>query len=201
MDKSLTNEIEETLAANKQVELLSLEDETEIRSIGTESDKISLPTPLVEDVVATIQPQNLVELVSTDIRNLISKMRIPEKIKLAVFGNSIARGLLIRDPNKLIQGFVLKNPKLTSKEVEEFAKNPNLSEHVLRGIANSQTWMKGYAVKEAIVTNPKTPADLSLKWIRFLNESDLKRISKSKNVPHVVSVTAKKKIVELEKKR
>lgn len=131
-----------------------------------------------------------------DIRTALSKMNIPQKIKIALFGNAICRTLLIRDPNRMIQQFVLKNPKLTLKEVEEFAKNPNCSEWVLRAIAGNQMWTKSYAVKSNLVFNPKTPLDLSLKWVRFLNATDMKRLSKSKNVSQVLSTSAKKAVSE-----
>jgi hypothetical protein len=38
-----------------------------------------------------------------DIRIQISKMSMSEKIKTAMFGDEVARGLLIKDSNKLIQ--------------------------------------------------------------------------------------------------
>jgi hypothetical protein len=77
-----------------------------------------------------------------DVRNSIAKMKLPEKIKAAMFGNSTARTLLIRDSNRLVQQFVLKNPRIQLREIEDFAKNPNLSEQVLRLISNNPAWTK-----------------------------------------------------------
>ena len=124
----------------------------------------------------------------------ITKMLLPEKIKLALLGNATCRTLLIRDPNRMIQAFVLKNPRLQPKEVEEFARNPNLSEFVIRTIADNQNWTKGYGMKLNLVLNPKTPLEISLKFLRFLNAGDVKRIAKSKNLPQTLVVAARKKI-------
>ena len=135
-----------------------------------------------------------------DIRAQIQEMKIPGKIKLAMFGNAVCRGLLINDKNRLIQQFVLRNPKLTMKEVEEFSKNSNLSEHVLRSIADKREFVALYQVKLGLVLNPKTPLDVSMKWIRYIQSSDLKRISKSKGIPQVVASAAKKRLDEGEKK-
>lgn len=149
---------------------------------------------------AAAPPVALTDEGSTNIRNQIAEMTMPEKIKLALFGNSICRGLLILDTNRMIQQFVLKNPKLGASEVETFAKNPQISEAVLRSIADSKTWMKSASLKYIIVTNPKTPGDIALRWMRYLNVADLRKISKSKNLPQLIAVTAKKRLADMEEK-
>lgn len=138
---------------------------------------------------------------STDIRTKIMGMTIPQKVKLAMFGNSVVRGLLIFDPNKMIQEFVLKNPRLTQPEVEGFLKSTTISDSVLRLVANSKEWMKSYAHKYYLVSNPKTPGDIALRWIRFLNMTDLKKLSKSKNVPNLVSTAAQRMVTAAEQKK
>ncbi len=133
---------------------------------------------------------------SSNIRAQIGKMTIPEKIKLALFGNGACRGLLAIDPNRVVHMAVMKNPKIRPPELEELAKNPNCPEGVLRAIAGNPLWMKNYKTKVNLVINPKTPSDISLKWLRYLNTDDLKRIARSKNLPQLVAVTAKKKLSE-----
>ncbi len=127
-----------------------------------------------------------------DIRTKLLSMKLPEKVKLAMFGNAVCRQLLIFDPNKMVQRFVLKNPKLTLKEVEDFAHSRNLSELILRSISDSKEWMRSYKLKHAIVTNPKTPQDVALKWMRYLNAPDIKNLARSKNVPQLIMNTARK---------
>lgn len=136
----------------------------------------------------------------TDIRNLIGEMTIPEKIKLAMFGNSVARSVLLGDPNRLVQQAVLESPKLQASEVEAFAANPNVPEGVLRYISGVKEWMKSYVMKKNLVFNPKTPVDVSVKWVNFLHVADLRKISKSRNVPQVVSVSARRKLSEKQKR-
>lgn len=128
----------------------------------------------------------------------IGNLKLPEKIKLALFGNAVCRALLIRDSNKMVQHFVLKNPRIQPHEVEEYVKNPNLSEQVMRTISANGAWTKSYAIKLALVSNPKTPGDLALKWLRYLNVQDLRRLAKSKMVPQLVSVTARKRLADID---
>jgi hypothetical protein len=197
-------DIKEILQHHGSSEGVTPEEAKEIESIGTEKDSIVLPAAFKEEVKPeapspAAQPSEIP--VSHDIRTLISKMRLPEKVKLAMFGNMVARALLIRDTNKIIPMVVLKNPQLTVKEVEDFIRNPNMSEFVIRAIAGSATWMKSYNVKANLVANPKTPGDLALKWLRYLSPYDLKKLAKSKNVPNVISLAARKRVVEMQKKR
>lgn len=180
-----------------QVDSLVEELESKPLIIGDGIERISelikkLTPPAEEKELEEEKPEK-------DIRAQIQEMKIPGKIKLAMFGNAVCRGLLINDKNRLIQQFVLRNPKLTIKEVEEFSKNANLSENVLRSIADKREFIAAYQVKLGLVLNPKTPLDVSLKWIRYIQSSDLKRISKSKGIPQVVASAAKKRLEEGDK--
>lgn len=135
----------------------------------------------------------------SDPRLLISQATIPQKIKLALLGNALCRAILIRDTTRIIPLFVLRNPRLQPREVEEFAKSRDICETVIRAIAEHPIWMRSYNLKLAIVTNPKTPGDLALKWLRYLTTADLKKLGRSKNVPELVAVTARKRLAAMEK--
>lgn len=136
-----------------------------------------------------------------DVRSMLRDLELPGKIKLALYGNSTCRALLIMESNKILQASVLKNPKLGINEVEDFAKNPNISQFVLRTISDKKEWLKSNIVKLNLVSNPKTPGDIALKWLRYLNETEIRKISKSKNVPNIIAQAAKKRIGELDKSR
>ncbi len=138
---------------------------------------------------------------STDIRSQIQGMTLPQKIKLAMLGSSVVRGLLIFDPNKMIQEFVLKNPRLTQPEVEGFLRSTTISDSVLRLVASSKEWMKHYTHKYLLVANPKTPGDIALRWISYLNATDIKRLAKSKSVPNLVATQAQRMLTAVEKKK
>lgn len=138
---------------------------------------------------------------SSDLRTRIANMKISEKIKLAMFGDVNARGLLIKDPNKLVQSFVLKNPQITIEELTGFASDPNTPKGVLRVLSETNKWSKEYQMKLALVSNPKTPLDISMKWAKFLNLADLKKLSKSKSIPNALVVIIRKRLADLEKKK
>ena len=204
MDESSEN-IATMLATLSERDGVSPADGALIKTIATESDTLTVPGIGLEEE-ASIDPSQGKGQVPheedpkvTDLRTQMRDMSIPQKVKLALLGNSVARMLLISDPNRMIQEAVLKNPRLGPTEVEAFAKNTNVSEFVLREISNQKDWMRAYSVKSAIVFNPKTPGDVALRLMRFLNTNELRRLAKSKNVSQLVATTARKRLAEVDK--
>ncbi len=123
---------------------------------------------------------------------LIQGMSIFQKIKLARMGNKEARGLLVRDRNKIVATAAIRSPKITENEVVAFAKMRNVCDEVLRAISANRDWTRSYLVKLALATNPKTPPPSALKFLNYLQERDLRNIMKSKDVPSAISTHARR---------
>lgn len=126
----------------------------------------------------------------------ITRMNFSERLKLAVLGNREARSLLIRDRSKLIACSVLKNPRLTESEVVLFAQSKLVEEDVLRTIAETRRWVRHYQIKYSLVSNPKTPTHISLNFMRYIRDRDLRSIMNDKNIPGVVKTAAARVIKE-----
>jgi hypothetical protein len=126
-----------------------------------------------------------------NVQQIVQKMTIPQKIKLALSGAKDARTLLIREPSKMVSLAVLENPRITMGEVEFFAKSTNLSEDVMRKIGTNSEWSKKYTVASALVSNPKTPVGISLGFVNKLTDHDLNLLEKSRNVPAAVRTAAR----------
>jgi hypothetical protein len=125
----------------------------------------------------------------------LSAMTVPEKVKCAMKGTREMRAILIRDPNRMVAAAVLSCPKVNPAEVESFAKMGNVSEDILRTIANTRAWTKAYGVVLSLVKNSKTPVALSLNLMQRLTESDVKKISADRNVPEALRLAARKRVV------
>jgi len=123
---------------------------------------------------------------------LVQKMSVFQKIKLARLGNKEARGLLIRDRNKIVAMAAINSPKIGTNEVEAFAKSRNLSDEVLRAIARNRQWTRGYPIKLALATNPKCPQPIAVRFVNYLQDNDLRSIMKSKDVHRIVSMAARR---------
>jgi hypothetical protein len=127
----------------------------------------------------------------------VGRMNVVQRLTLALKGGKTERQLLIRDPNKLVQRSVLQSPRLTPSEVEGFSAMTNLSTEVLRGISMTRAFMKNYVVVKNLVSNPKTPLDVSLHLFPRLTSTDLLKLTANKNIPETLRSSA----VKLHRKR
>ena len=122
----------------------------------------------------------------------ILKMNQGEKLRAALFGTKEERGILIRDHNKVVATMVLKNPKITDPELENFAQMRNLDSEILRQMGQTRECVKRYTVIHQLVKNPKTPSPVSLNLLKLLREMDLRNIARDRNIPDLIRRQAKK---------
>jgi hypothetical protein len=112
----------------------------------------------------------------------LARMRVVERVQLALKGNREERMALIRDPCKVVQRAVLQSPKLSETEVESFAAMASLSEEILRVIAQNRNFAKNYTIVRNLVNNSKTSLDVSLHLLPRLTPLDLKMLTTNRNV-------------------
>jgi hypothetical protein len=118
-------------------------------------------------------------------------MSVSEKIKLATLGNKEARGLLLRDSNKLVSMAAAQSPRITDGEIHSIANSRTVNADVLRYIYSNREFLKTYAIKVALVKNPKVPLPTALKMLHTLQEKDIKELARDRNVPQTVQSQAK----------
>lgn len=156
-------------------------------------DDIALPDELLRELgLDTAQARNLF--------NMIQQMTIGERLKLALKGGRDARAILIRDANKIVQRFVLENPRLTDDEVAAMCKNRNTDSEVLRAVGDNREWTRNYQIRLGLTSNPKTPISLALGFVGGLIERDVRQLAKSKNVSSAIASKARRLLVEREKR-
>lgn len=123
---------------------------------------------------------------------LAQSMGVGEKIKMALTGDKEWRSILIKDSNKLVNGAVVKNPRITDPEVLAIAKSVIQNEEILRVICHNKEWVKNYEIRKALVLNNKTPLPVALRFMGFLTEKDLSAMAKSKNISSVLANQARR---------
>jgi hypothetical protein len=155
------------------------------------SDASTIPAELVAEAEKELDEEEAAER-SKNIMARISKMSIMEKVKLARFGNTDARSLLVRDRNKLVAAAAIRNPKISENEVEGFARSRQLSDEVIRIISNNRQWTRNYGVKLGLCMNPKCPPSTSIKFLNFLTDRDLGTLMRSRDVPGPIGVQARR---------
>ena len=113
----------------------------------------------------------------------LSRMRVVERVQLALKGGREERLALIRDPCKVVQRAVLQSPRLSEREVESFAAMANLSDEVLRLISMNRAFARNPIVVRNLMNNPKTPLDITLHWLPNVTAPDLKALTTNRNIP------------------
>lgn len=133
-----------------------------------------------------------------NITKRIMKMSVSEKIKLATLGNKEARTILLRDSNKLVCMAAATSPRITDGEILGLANSRTVNADVLRYVYSSREFLKTYAIKIAIVKNPKVPLPTALKLLYTLQEKDIKELSRDRNVPQTIQSQAKSFLMKKE---
>jgi hypothetical protein len=153
------------------------------------------PAPDDPEFLAPGEEKKTVVLGDTqNIQKQIEEMTVNEKRTNALHGRKQMRMLLIRDRNKTIHPFVIKNPAITLDEIEQIAKMPSVNPDVLRTIAKSREWTRSTTVCRNLVRNPKTPMKEALMLLPKLPMSDLRAMAKSGNVRTAIQQAARKKV-------
>ena len=120
----------------------------------------------------------------------LSRMRVVERVQMAIKGNRDERMLLIRDPCRVVQRAVLQSPQLSDREVESFAGMVSLGEEALRLIAVNRKYRKNYTIVRALMNNPKTPVEITLHLLPNIMAQDLKLLMGNKNIPDTLRTAA-----------
>ena len=166
----------------------------EQRALLDELKKGALSLSEMEEAISDVEP----DVVKREtLMQRLAHMTVVQRLTLALKGGRSERLLLIRDPNKLVQRCVLQSPRLSDSEVEGFASMSNLSTEVLRTISLMRIFVKNYAIVKNLVSNPKTPLDVSLHLFPRLTATDLVKLTTNKNVPETLRSSA----IKLHRKR
>ncbi len=167
-------------------------DDPETRPDETEVDPGDFPDELTRESEDSVHHSIKIESMTA----MVLRMGVSDKIKLALIGNKEARGLLIKESNRVVVKNVLENPRLTDDEVIAYAGNKNLSSEVPRIISGKKQFLKSYKIRCALVRNPKTPVPAVIKLIPTLTEQELKDLARSTAVAGIVKTTARRLLTQ-----
>ena len=127
--------------------------------------------------------------VSTERVSLIRRimfMNTKDRMKLALKGDREARGILIRDSNRVVCAAVVKNPRITEPEIENIAGMRTVADEVLRIIALNRSWIRSYVVIHNLARNPRTPIPTAMNILPRIRTKDLQSLAQNRNVSEAV---------------
>jgi regulator of extracellular matrix RemA (YlzA/DUF370 family) len=113
-------------------------------------------------------------------------MNAKDRMKLGMKGDREARGILIRDSNKVVCSAVIKNPRITEQEVENISSMRTVAAEVLRLIAMNRSWARSYTIIHNLARNPRTPIPTAMNILPRIRTKDLTQLSQNRNVSETV---------------
>jgi hypothetical protein len=122
----------------------------------------------------------------------IAEMTVAQRVQVAFKGGKTARGILIRDRNKLVCTAVVRSPRITETEIEAFSAMRNIEDEVLRIIATKREYTSKYPIVLNLVRNPKVPVGVVMPLISRLTLKDMKSLASDKGISEAVRVQARK---------
>jgi hypothetical protein len=161
----------------------------EVEEIGSKIDTNVVETHVIDDEGEEKVAEKLLPLHAR-----LAAMTISQKIRRATLGNSAERLLLVRDTNRLVSSAAVQSPMMNENDAARIAASRQVTDDVLRAIAMNREFTRSYQVKINLVQNPRTPFTFSARLIVHLRDSDLKTLSKSKNVPSSIQTAARQQL-------
>jgi len=116
-----------------------------------------------------------------------------EKIQKALHGTRDERNAILRDRDRTLHPFVLKNPQLDADDVVTIANNAQVTAELLGQLGERKDWFQRPAIALALARNPRTPPALAVRALDHVPFEALRQLAKGTGVlPHVAQAARKK---------
>lgn len=103
---------------------------------------------------------------------------------------------LLQDPEPEVIPNLLRNPKVTERDVVLLTARRPTDPQILQHIFNSPRWITRYSVKRALVLNPYTPSAISIRLLALLTRQDQRLVRSMSNLPPTVQQAAARRLKE-----
>jgi hypothetical protein len=118
-----------------------------------------------------------------------------QKIQLALHGNRDQRNAILRDRNRMLHAYVLKNPGINIDDVLAIAKNPQMGAEIFKQIGERSDWLQRPQIALALARNPKVPADVAVRALAYVPQDALRQMAKGTGAPPHVIQAARKRVL------
>ena len=130
----------------------------------------------------------------------LSQLTLGERKFLARGHDRTRLDRLLLDPEPSVVRNLLRNPHLTEQDVIRLAARRPTRTEIQKEIHSSR-WGSRYRIRLALVCNPYTSTELSLKLVGFLLHKDLRAVSNDGNLHELVRKEAKRLLKKRRKEK
>lgn len=103
-------------------------------------------------------------------------LALNQKKKMAVSGQEAERKAFMADPDPSVQVWVLRNPNISTAEVEEYSAASNLASEAVTFLTHNPRWAISPRVALNLASNERTPDELVPRLLAVLGSGVLKEL-------------------------
>lgn len=119
-----------------------------------------------------------------------------QKIHLALHGTREQRNAMLRDRDRGIHPFVLKNPGINLDDILAIVKNAQTGAEMFKQIAERPDWFQRPQVALALARNPKVPSEIAIRALAHVAPDALRQLAKGSGAPVHVVQAARKRVID-----
>jgi hypothetical protein len=124
------------------------------------------------------------------LKDQFDDLRTGEKIALGRLATPPLLRLLLLEADPKVLAAALDNPRLRESDLSALLQGGDGTRPLAEAVAASNRWMKSYAVRVALVLQPKTPLALALSQLTSLVPRDLRRIAATEALTPLLQAAA-----------
>ena len=131
------------------------------------------------------------------LRDVVQDLRLGDRITLARLATPALLPLLLVDDDQRVVEAALQNPRLREQDLVTVLRRDDVPRTLLESCASSSRWSPNYAVRLALVLQPRTPLPVALLQISPLVPRDLRRVADAAELRLLVRAAARA-VLEIE---
>ena len=124
------------------------------------------------------------------LRDGLADMRLGDRVTLARLATPALLPVLLADSERQVTESTLLNPRLREEDLVAAVRREDVRTVLLEATVSSSRWAANYAVRLALVLQPRTPLPLALQQISSLVPRDLRRVAEETALRPLVRAAA-----------
>lgn len=124
------------------------------------------------------------------LKEQLGDLRLGDRITLGKIATPPVLSALLEDPDARVSDACLINPRLREEDLAFAIARDTAPRALLDAVVASSPWKERYAVRLALVLQPRTPLPLALGLLRSLLKRDLERVSETESLVPLLQLAA-----------
>jgi hypothetical protein len=125
------------------------------------------------------------------LRDSLGEMRLGDRVTLARLATPALLPALLADSERQVTESALLNPRLREEDLVVALRREDVRTVLVVAAVSSSRWAANYAVRLALVLQPRTPLPLALQQISSLVPRDLRRVAEESGLRPLVRAAAR----------